>query len=40
LKQQDDAEKSYRSVITDYPQTKFAEEAKKRLDELHKRPTG
>ena len=40
LKQQDDAEKSYRSVIADYPQTKFAEEARKRLDELHKRPTG
>ena len=40
LKQQDDAEKSYRSVINDYPQTKFAEEAKRRLDELHKKPTG
>jgi cellulose synthase operon protein C len=40
LKERDDAEKSYRSVIGDYPQTKFAEEAKKRLDELHKKPTG
>jgi cellulose synthase operon protein C len=40
LKEQDDAAKSYRLVIRDYPQTKFAEEAKKRLDELHKKPTG
>lgn len=40
LKDPDDAEKSYHLVIQKYPQTKFAEEAKKRLDELHKKPTG
>ncbi len=40
LKEPGDAEKSYRSVIHDYPRTKFAEEAKKRLDELHQKTTG
>ncbi len=40
LKRLDDAEKSYRDLIGGYPKTKYAEEAQKRLDELHKRPTG
>jgi cellulose synthase operon protein C len=40
LKERDDAEKSYHSVISDYPQSEFATEAKKRLDELHKKATG
>jgi TolA-binding protein len=40
LKQLDDAEKSYRTLIASYPRSNFADEAKKRLDELHKRPAG
>jgi cellulose synthase operon protein C len=40
LKDKDLAEKSYGRVIAEYPQTKFAEEAKKRLTELRRKPTG
>ena len=38
LKQPHDAEKTYRDLIASFPRSKYAEEAKKRLDELHKRP--
>ncbi len=40
LKQPRDAEKSYRDLIAGYPRSKYAEEAKKRLDELQHRPAG
>ena len=40
LKNKGLAEKTYSRIIAEFPQTKFAEEAKKRLDELHKKPTG
>jgi TolA-binding protein len=40
LKQPRDAEKTYHDLIASYPRSKYAEEAKKRLDVLHKRPAG
>jgi cellulose synthase operon protein C len=40
LKQLDDAGKSYRDLISNYPKTKYAEEAQKRLNELHKQSAG
>ena len=35
-----DAEKSYTRLMADFPGSSFAKDAKKRLDELHKRPAG
>lgn len=40
MKQPRDAEKTYRDLIAGYPRSKYAEEAKKRLDELQHRPAG
>jgi cellulose synthase operon protein C len=40
LQKTGDAEKSYTRVIADFPGSSFAKDAKKRLDELHKRPAG
>jgi len=40
LKQPRDAEKTYHDLIASFPQSNYAEKAKQRLDELHKRPAG
>jgi TolA-binding protein len=40
LQQTRDAEKTYTQLIASFPRSDFAKDAKKRLDELHKRPAG
>jgi tetratricopeptide (TPR) repeat protein len=40
LKQPHDAEKTYHDLIASFPRSNYAEKAKKRLDDLHKRPAG
>jgi TolA-binding protein len=40
LQQTRNAEKTYTQLIASYPRSDFAKDAKKRLDELHKRPAG
>jgi cellulose synthase operon protein C len=40
LQQTRDAEKTYTQLIAGFPSSDFAKDAKKRLDELHKRPAG
>ncbi len=40
LKRPHDAEKTYHDLIASFPRSRYADEAKKRLDELHKRPAG
>jgi outer membrane protein assembly factor BamD (BamD/ComL family) len=40
LQQTRDAEKTYTQLIASFPRSDFAKDAKKRLDELRKRPAG